>query len=124
MFSKWAPPFERSRMVVASFTGNYIGIVVSLPVSGILAQKFGWESVFYVFGLIGCLWTVLWLFLVRQSPAADPWISTTERNYIESSLQSQTKNIHVPVPWKAIFTSTAVWAIVAAQFSGIILIDL
>lgn len=117
MFSKWAPPFERSRMVVAAFTGNYIGIVVSLPVSGILSQSLGWESVFYVFGVIGCIWTVLWLIFVRKSPRADPWISTAEKDYIETSLRSQTKDTEVPVPWKAIFTSTAVWAIVAAQFS-------
>jgi MFS transporter, ACS family, solute carrier family 17 (sodium-dependent inorganic phosphate cotransporter), other len=38
MWSKWAPPFERSRMVVAAFTGNYVGIVISLPISGILAE--------------------------------------------------------------------------------------
>jgi MFS transporter, ACS family, solute carrier family 17 (sodium-dependent inorganic phosphate cotransporter), other len=117
MWSKWAPPFERSRMVVAAFTGNYIGIVVSLPVSGILAQSLGWESVFYVFGVVGCIWTVLWLMFVRKSPGADPWISTIEKEYIESSLSLQTKDANVPVPWKAICTSTAVWAIIAAQFA-------
>lgn len=31
--------FYRSRMVVAAFTGNYVGIVVSLPVSGILGMS-------------------------------------------------------------------------------------
>lgn len=117
MWSKWAPPFERSRMVVAAFTGNYVGIVISLPVSGILAQSWGWESVFYVFGVVGCVWTILWLILVRKSPATDSFITAGERNYIESSLHRQTQNAHVSIPWKAIWTSSAVWAIIAAQFS-------
>lgn len=117
MWSKWAPPFERSRMVVAAFTGNYIGIVVSLPISGILAQTLGWESIFYVFGVIGCIWTVFWLMFVRQSPKYDSYITEGERNYIESTLNSQSKDGEAPIPWKAIWTSTAVWAIIAAQFS-------
>ena len=33
-------------------TGAQIGTVVGMPVSGLLCQYFGWESVFYVFGEI------------------------------------------------------------------------
>lgn len=104
-------------MVVAAFTGNYIGIVISLPVSGYLAKYVSWQSVFYVFGVVGCIWTALWLLFIRRSPRYDPWISPTERKYIEQSLLNQTKNKEAKIPWKAIFTSTAVWAIIAAQFS-------
>lgn len=114
---RWAPPFERSRMVVAAFTGNYVGIVISLPVSGYLAQNVSWQSVFYVFGVVGCIWTVLWLIFVKRSPRYDPWISATEKKYIESTLTNQSKNSESKIPWKAIWTSTAVWAIIAAQFS-------
>lgn len=34
--------------VTMTFSGNYMGIVISLPVSGLLAEHFGWESIFYV----------------------------------------------------------------------------
>lgn len=104
-------------MVVAAFTGNYVGIVIGLPISGILAASWGWESVFYVFGIVGCVWTVFWLLLVRKSPGCDPFITESEKQYIESSLNTQTKDKAVPIPWKAIWTSSAVWAIIAAQFS-------
>lgn len=116
MWSKWAPPLERSRIVVAAFTGNYVGIVISLPVSGILAA-WHWEAVFYVFGAIGCVWTVFWLILIKKSPGSDPYITAAERNYIEYSLSKQTQDKEMKIPWKAIFKSTAVWAIIAAQFS-------
>lgn len=37
-------------MATIAFAGNYAGTIVSMPVSGILANKIGWESCFYVFG--------------------------------------------------------------------------
>lgn len=106
-------------MVVAAFTGNYAGIVVSLPISGLLAETWGWESIFYVFGVVGCIWTVLWLLFIRQSPRYDRFITIEERNYIENSLARQSTSKKVPIPWKAIWTSSAVWAIIAAQFSEV-----
>lgn len=106
-------------MVVAAFTGNYAGIVVSLPISGLLAETWGWESIFYVFGVVGCIWTVLWLMTIRKSPRFDPFITIEERNYIEHSLARQSTAKKVSTPWKAIWTSSAVWAIIAAQFSEV-----
>lgn len=50
VWSRWAPPLERSRMATIAFAGTYVGTIVSMPASGILANKFGWESLFYVFG--------------------------------------------------------------------------
>lgn len=38
-------------MATIAFAGNYAGTVVSMPASGLLANFFGWESLFYVFGL-------------------------------------------------------------------------
>lgn len=39
-------------MASLAFAGNYAGTVVSMPLSGLLAANYGWESVFYVFGTI------------------------------------------------------------------------
>ncbi|KAJ4449608.1 hypothetical protein ANN_01011 [Periplaneta americana] len=50
VWARWAPPLERSKLATLAFSGSYVGTVVALPVSGILAQKVGWPFVFYVFG--------------------------------------------------------------------------
>lgn len=117
VWSKWAPPLERSRMASLAFAGNYAGTVVSMPLSGILAVKFGWESIFYVFGTIGCIWFVSWILIVKKSPQQDPFISEEEKKYIVHSLGNRKEGEVHNVPWKAMFTSTAVWAIVASHFS-------
>lgn len=54
--------------------------------SGFLIASFGWESVFYVTGVIGIIWSVTWFLLVFDSPSQHPRISAEERHSIESAL--------------------------------------
>ena len=46
-----------------------MGNVVSLPISGILADEVSWQSVFYVFGTLGVIWFVFWAWIVYDTPA-------------------------------------------------------
>lgn len=118
IWAKWAPPLERSRLNSFAFAGSYIGTVTMLPICGYIAEQFGWQYVFYVTGCIGCLWFLLWLAVVKESPDVDPHITEEEKKYIMESLghtsDSKPKD---PIPWRSIFTSSAVWAIAAANFS-------
>lgn len=116
VWSRWAPPLERSRMASIAFAGNYAGTVIAMPSSGLLAQKYGWESVFYVFGTIGVIWLVLWMIIVKEGPEKDKHISQDELNYIQTQLGTKGRSV-VKHPWKSIFTSTAFYAIVASHFS-------
>lgn len=50
IWANWAPPLEKTRLATIAISGTYIGTVVAMPVSSILATAFGWESIFYVFG--------------------------------------------------------------------------
>ena len=118
IWSRWAPPLERSRMASIQYAGTFVGMVIAMSSCGILAQKFGWESVFYVFGVLGCVWYFFWVIIVRESPEKDPWISDEEKNYILASLKhSQKSSRPKNIPWKSIFTSSAVWAIAASHFA-------
>lgn len=67
-------------------------------------------------GVIGCIWFVAWMFLVKEGPEKDPHISKQELDYIKSKLGAGGRK-QVKHPWKAIFTSTAVYAIIASHFS-------
>lgn len=117
VWTKWAPPLERSKLTTIAASGAHIGTVIAMPLSGVLAENLGWPSVFYVFGSMGVAWAIVWFLVVKSSPAEDPNISEEERLYIESSLANDAQKKDVKVPWKAIFTSLPVWAIVVAHFS-------
>ena len=66
-------------MFLLSLLGAQAGTVLSMPVSGILADEVSWESVFYVFGALGCVWFALWCFLVYDNPDTHPRISEVRR---------------------------------------------
>lgn len=54
------PASERSRAVSYVFGGLDLGSVIGLLLCGPLIAKFGWPSVFYVFGTLGLAWGVVW----------------------------------------------------------------
>lgn len=60
-----------------------------MPVCGYLIAHYGWESVFYVTGGIGLVWSVAWFFLVYDSPAQHPRITQEERAEIEGKIAAE-----------------------------------
>lgn len=115
LVAKWAPPAERSKIASTVYAGMTLGTLVTMPFSGLLAATLGWESVFYVQGALSMIWYILWLFFVYDSPTQHPRISKTERQMIETSMGVSTTAPKLSVPWKAIWTSMPVWAIIVAH---------
>ncbi|KAK2834443.1 hypothetical protein Q7C36_015144 [Tachysurus vachellii] len=120
IWSKWAPPLERSRLATTSFCGSYAGAVVAMPLAGILVQYSGWSSVFYIYGSFGIVWYVFWILVAYESPAEHPTITDEERLYIEESIGEGTKLLGATekfkTPWRKFFTSMPVYAIIVANF--------
>eukprot|EP00090_Calanus_glacialis_P040476 TRINITY_DN7059_c0_g1_i1.p1 TRINITY_DN7059_c0_g1~~TRINITY_DN7059_c0_g1_i1.p1 ORF type:complete len:505 (-),score=159.42 TRINITY_DN7059_c0_g1_i1:141-1655(-) len=111
MLAVWVPPQERSRMAGVVYSGAQAGTVLSLPLSGYLCDRLGWESVFYMFGTLGVVWWVVWCYWVYDTPATHPTIHPAERRFIMDSLGSSRTRVSPPVPWLAIVTSGPVWAL-------------
>ncbi|XP_066109800.1 sialin isoform X4 [Saccopteryx bilineata] len=116
MWSSWAPPLERSKLLTISYAGAQLGTVISLPLSGIICFYMNWTYVFYFFGIVGIIWFVLWIWLVSDTPETHKTISHQEREYILSSLKNQLSS-QKSVPWISILKSLPLWAIVVAHFS-------
>ncbi|CAB3243765.1 unnamed protein product [Arctia plantaginis] len=118
VWSRWAPSSERARLATFAFSGSYAGTVVSMPVCSLLAHYTGWPGIFYVFGIMGLVWTTIWWLVVKESPEKDPHISPAELKYIQDSRGTQAvEGGKIRHPWRAMLTSGPVWAIVMAHFS-------
>ncbi|XP_054018461.1 sialin [Dryobates pubescens] len=116
MWSSWAPPLERSKLLSISYAGAQLGTVVSLPLSGLICYYLSWVYVFYIFGALGVLWFIFWMCLVSDTPERHRSIAHAEREYILSSLKDQLST-QKSVPWRPILQSLPLWAIVVAHFS-------
>ncbi|XP_029818706.1 sialin isoform X3 [Manacus vitellinus] len=116
MWSSWAPPLERSKLLSISYAGAQLGTVVSLPLSGLICYYMNWVYVFYIFGALGVLWWFFWMCLVSDTPETHRSISHAEREYILSSLKDQLST-QKSVPWRPMLKSLPLWAIVVAHFS-------
>lgn len=118
VWSRWAPPLERSRLATLAFSGSYMGTVLAMPLSGVLADRVGWQSVFYVTGSLALVWCVAWWWCVAERPQDDTRISETELHYIRVSIgPPDDDQMNLPIPWKCFMTSAPVWAITVAHFT-------
>ncbi|XP_037050115.1 uncharacterized transporter slc-17.2-like [Bradysia coprophila] len=128
MLYKWMPQRERSLALAFMDVGATIGSVVAASFTGYLSEHGfagGWPSAFYMSGLIASVTFVIWLAYTHSVPEEHPSITDTELRLIQQT-RGTGKNPHgtvptkirgPPVPWRAIFTSPPVLAVIASRFS-------
>ncbi|KAF9431963.1 hypothetical protein BGZ76_011470 [Entomortierella beljakovae] len=83
MIGRWAPPSERSKAVATVTAFSYSGSVIALPISSsLVVSSWGWRSIFWLFGALGFLWSIVWHIWGASDPASCNWITDQERNWI------------------------------------------
>ncbi len=90
--AEWFPTKERAFAQGIFNSGAAIGGIVAYPIIGILSIYFSWQMIFICVGLIGFLWLVPWLYLVKAPPERHPWLSDAEKEYILSGQENQDLN--------------------------------
>ena len=66
--------------------GNTFGTVITLPLAGLLIESLGWAYAYYIPALICFIITLIWMYIVADTPAKHKRILPAEREYIENSL--------------------------------------
>ena len=78
----WFPTKERALAQGIFNSGAAIGGIIAIPLIAYLTVYFSWQMVFIVIGLVGLLWLIPWIILVKAPPKSHPWITDEEREYI------------------------------------------
>ena len=134
LFIQWVPSTERSLHVALGNAGAYLGNAIAFPISGFIIDlhkdeddiSTTWPWVFYVFGIAGCVWFVLWEVIAASSPKQSRWICEDEITYIEAhtgqDANMSAKKVQVPKspspPWVAFLSSVPAWAIYVNHFAN------
>lgn len=104
--ARWFPAVERARaqsvVWMASRIGGAIAPLLVIPIQ----QAYGWRVSFFIFGVVGVLWAVLWLWWFRDNPADKTGISAAELAVIHGVTGPAT---HTAPPWRQLFAQPTLW---------------
>ncbi len=87
--AEWFPSKERALAQGIFNSGAAIGGIISVPLIAYLAIFLSWKVIFILIGLVGLVWLVPWLVLIKAPPIEHPWITDEERSYILTGQQNQ-----------------------------------
>lgn len=119
VIAAWAPKSEKSVLVTISYSGAYISAAVAAITSGMLLCRVSWGSALFIYGTVGVLWSVIWLFCIHDSPASCPGISDAEKELFRQEghhSRPGSRTAFRDIPWRKIFTSLPLSAIFVAAF--------
>jgi MFS transporter, ACS family, solute carrier family 17 (sodium-dependent inorganic phosphate cotransporter), other len=115
LFAHWVPAAERTRATAFFLSGISLGQVAGFGVTGALTQQFGWPLPFYLFGVLGLAWSVIWLRNVQERPSNDSRMSDSERAlYLETPAPPQSAGV---AAWRLLFRRAPVWAYITTHFA-------
>ena len=66
MISDYFPPEKRSTALSVYSTGIYFGVLIGFLMGGYLNQHLGWRTAFFVLGIPGIIFSLLFYFTVRE----------------------------------------------------------
>ena len=105
---KWVPADERGTLVGGALSGGTFGVIVAMPLAGVIVERLGWEAMFYIFGALSLIWSIIWFLVARESPEKMSRINEDELSYIKSKVVTTDKNT-TKIPFKNICLSLPYW---------------
>jgi MFS transporter, ACS family, glucarate transporter len=110
--ARWFPVHERGRAfgicLMASQLGGAIAPLLVIPIQ----VHYGWRASFYVFGVLGVAWSVVWYWWFRDSPAEKAGVNQAE---LEGTRDLVAK-AHHGLQWKIAFCSRNLWAVMGVGY--------
>jgi ACS family glucarate transporter-like MFS transporter len=85
----WVPLNERGIFQGINFSGSRLGAAFALPLVAYLIDAWGWKSIFYFFGGVGVICSIIFFLLFRNKPEEHSGISEVEKDYILKNRQQE-----------------------------------
>ncbi|HSP69413.1 MAG TPA: MFS transporter [Bryobacteraceae bacterium] len=111
----WFPRSERGRIQGTTHFFSRFAVAVTPFIAGSIMLAFGWRAIFYIFGLLGVIWSIGFALLYRNRPEEHKGVNQGELAQIrgleaDGSIR-QLSTQRLPAPWKHILRSPNMWYI-------------
>jgi sugar phosphate permease len=113
--SRWMLPTERGFAQGLTHAASRVGAALTPALVVVIMLRYGWRAPFFFFGLIGLVWSAVWYWYYRDTPAEHPGISGAERRLIEQAVGVSSAHTQ-PVPWARILRSPSLWTLSLMYF--------
>jgi len=110
--SRWLPPKQRASISGVTLMASQIGGAVAPLLVVPIQMRYGWRASFYVFGVLGVIWAIVWYVWFRDSPAEMRGVSLAE---IQETAAHKGAPEH-PFPWGIALRSPSVLSVLATAF--------
>lgn len=107
----WFPQKERAYAIGLFNAGANVGAIITPLLVPWLVLMFDWRVAFYVTGIFGVLWLVMWIAIYRH-PSEHKRVSTPELEYI----QQDPVDPATPLTWGKVFRVKETWAFALGKF--------
>src|SRR5882724_6565665 len=115
--ARWYPVHERGRVIGLMWMGARIGGAVAPSLAVLLIGAVGWRATFFLFGLVGVAWCLLFWNWFRDDPATNPAVNAAELAYIRGGRAATPVRHSKNTPWRRIFSSGSLWALFGMYFA-------
>ena len=122
LYSRWVHPDRRASAVGLMNSGISGGSVIALICTPWLISVWSWQGAFYLYGLLGVIWFVVWAPLARSRPADKPdWdppnraSATAEAGSATDRNDASAQTVYPRLTVRGMLRSRAVWAIAIAH---------
>jgi sugar phosphate permease len=105
----WFPKSERGLVQGVTHCFSRLAIAVTPLIAVLIMNAWGWRWIFYVFALLGVIWSLVFFAFYRNRPEDEARVNAQELAHIRglspSAEPGPATQLRSDVPWKAIFTS-------------------
>ena len=114
VIAQWFPKEEHARAQGFLWAMGRLGAALAPLLLVPLERAWGWRAIFWVMGVVGAAWAVIWWQWFRSSPEEMPSIGPEELHEIQSGRVTHGRQENIP--WGLLLRLPQMWLIVAAYF--------
>ncbi|MCS7463675.1 MFS transporter [Paenibacillus doosanensis] len=115
--SKWFPDKERATVAGIFDSGSKFGGAIAMPLIVWLIAMFDWKMTFLIIGLLGIIWSIIWILYFKETPEEHKGVNEAELKHIrEGQFKREGLDAEQPMKWYQLLKYRNIWAMCIGFF--------